>query len=76
MRKDLLTSMGLTGLVAFSVVQGAGAAPIAPAVLPMAAPSGGSLEQIYYYHGRHYPYHYNHRYYAHRVYRHGRWHYY
>jgi hypothetical protein len=75
MRKDLLTSIGLAGLVTVSVAQGAVAAPIAPTV-PMVAPSGGLLEQVYYYHGRYYPYRYNHRYYAHRVYRHGRWHYY
>ena len=75
MRKELLTSMGLAGLMGVSVVQGADAAPMAPAVLPMAAPSGGSLERVYYYHGRYYPYRYNNRY-AHRVYRHGRWHYY
>jgi hypothetical protein len=76
MRKALLISMGLAVLVGVSVMRGAVAAPIAPAVLPMAALSGSSPEQVYYYHGRHYPYRYNNRYYAHRVYRHGRWHYY
>ena len=72
--EGLLTSMGLAGLVTASVAQGSVAAPIAPAV-PMVALRGGSLEQVYYYHGRYYPYRYNNRYYVHRVYRHGRWHY-
>jgi hypothetical protein len=75
MRNGLLTSIGLIGLVAASFVQGAAAAPIVPPTIPTAV-HGPSLEQVYYYHGRYYPYHYNHRYYVHRVYRHGRWHYY
>jgi hypothetical protein len=76
MIKGLLTSMGLAGLVAASVVQGAVAAPTAPAISEIIAPHGRSLEQVYYYNGRHYPYRYNNRYYAHRAYRHGHWHYY
>jgi hypothetical protein len=75
MRKGLLTSMGLTGLLATSFVQGAAAAPIVPPVTPTAL-DGSSFEQVYYYRGRYYPYRYNNRYYAHRVYRHGHWHYY
>jgi hypothetical protein len=75
MRKGLLTSMGLAGVLAASLAQGTPAAPIVfddPAI----ATHSRSLEQVYYYHGRYYPYYYNHRYYAHRVYRHGHWHYY
>jgi type IV secretory pathway TrbD component len=76
MIKGLLTSMGLAGLVAACVVQGAAAAPIAVAASKIIAPQEPSFERVYYYHGRYYAYHYNNRYYAHRVYRHGHWHYY
>jgi len=69
--------MGLAGLVAASVAQGAVAAPIARAEAPsIVSPNGRSFEEIYYYHGRYYPYRYNNSYYAHRVYRHGHWRYY
>src|SRR5580704_11111388 len=61
MRKGLLTTMGLTGLLAASLVQGAVAAPIVPPATATAL-HGPSLEQVYYYHGRHYPYRYNNRY--------------
>ena len=75
MPKSLLTSMSLIVLLAPSLVQGTVAAPIVSPSTPMAL-SRPSFEQVYYYHGRHYPYRYNNRYYAHRVYRHGHWHYY
>jgi len=77
MRKSLLISVALAGLAITGVLQGAVAAPFAlpePALIVSA--NGGLFKQIYYYQGRHYPYRYNSRYYAHRVYRHGRWHYY
>ncbi len=76
MRKDLWIAMGLAGLLAASLVQGSVAAPIVWHATPMTAVHGGLLNQVYYYHGRHYPYRYNGRYYAHRAYRHGHWHYY
>ena len=76
MRKGLLTLMGLVGLLAASLVQGAVAAPMVPPAARVITPHGGSLGQVYYYHGRYYPYHHHGRYYAHRVYRHGHWHYY
>ena len=44
MRKHLLTSMGLAGLVAVSVVQEAVASPTAPVVSPIIAPHGRSHE--------------------------------
>jgi hypothetical protein len=77
MRKGLLISLGLAGLTAASVLQGATAAPLALARASVIASSNGQLfEEIYYYHGRHYPYRYNSRYYAHRVYQNGHWGYY
>jgi hypothetical protein len=75
MRKVLLTSMGLAGLLADSLVQGTAAAPVVFDD-PSIAPDSGSLEQVYYYHGRYYRYYYHHRYYVHRAYRLGHWHYY
>ena len=77
MRKGSLVSLGLAGLAAASVLQGAVAAPIALAEPPMIASSDGrSFEEIYYYHGSYYPYRYNGRYYPRRVYRYGHWQYY
>jgi len=76
MRKGLFTSIGLAGLLAASLVQGAVAAPIVPPATLMIAPYGDALEQVYYHQGRYYRYHHHGRYYAHRVYRHGHWHYY
>ena len=75
MRKRLVTSIALAGLFLASLVQRTIAAPIAPpaAVTALQEPP---LEQVYYYHGRYYPYHYNSRYYARRVWRHGHWYYY
>jgi hypothetical protein len=75
MRKGLLTSMGVAGLLAASLAQETSAEPIV-FDNPSIAPDSGSLEQVYYYHGRYYRYYYNHRYYVHRVYRHGHWYYY
>ena len=77
MRKGLLMSVGLAGVAAASVLLGAVAAPFAFVESPMILSTNSrSFEEIYYYHGRHYPYRYNSRYYAHRVYRNGHWHYY
>jgi hypothetical protein len=70
------TSMVPAGLLAASLIQRTVAAPIVPPVTTPALANGRSLEQVYYYHGRHYRYHYHSGYYAHRVYRHGHWHYY
>jgi|HubBroStandDraft_6_1064221.scaffolds.fasta_scaffold473898_2 hypothetical protein len=74
MRKGLFM-MGLTGLLAVSFFQTTVAAPVVRSITPIAL-DGPLFKEVYYYHGRHYPYHYNYRYYAHRVYRHGHWHYY
>ena len=71
MLKGLLTAMVLAGPLAASLGQGAVAAPIAPPLTPTIALDGRSIEQVYYYHGRYYPYRYHGRYYAHRAYRHG-----
>jgi hypothetical protein len=77
MRKGFSTSINFAALVAASVMHAAVAAPTLRTDPATAVPPNGSfLEQIYYYHGRHYQYHYNGKYYAHRVYRHGRWQYY
>jgi len=74
MRKGMFM-MGLTGLLAVSLFQTTVAAPIVRSITPISL-DGPFAWEVYYYHGRHYPYHYNHRYYAHRDYRHGHWHYY
>jgi len=72
MRKALLISAGLAGLAVASALQGAAAAPFALAGSSMiVSPNGQLFEEIYYYHGQYYPYRYNSRYYAHRVYRDG-----
>jgi hypothetical protein len=77
MRKGFLISVGLAGLASAFVLHGAVAAPFSLVKSPMTVSlSGRSFEEIYYYHGRYYPYRYNSRYYAHRVYRNGHWHYY
>jgi hypothetical protein len=76
MRKRPLVLLSLAGLFEVLTVQATVAAPIAPPAVLAVAPHGRPLEQVYYYHGRNYPYHYNNRYYAHQVYRHNHWHYY
>jgi hypothetical protein len=76
MRKELFTTIGLAGLLAALLVEETAAAQIEPPAPPTIAFHGRSIEQVYYYHGRYYPYHYNNRYYANRVYRHGHWRYY
>jgi hypothetical protein len=69
MRKGLLFSVGLAALEVAVVLQGAVAAPFAVVEGPMILSTNSrSLEEIYYYHGRYYPYRYNSRYYAHRAY--------
>ena len=74
MRNRLLISMTLTGL-AVLFLQPTVAAPLAASAIPIAV-QRPSLEQVYYSHGRYYPYHHNNRYYAHRVYHGGHWRYY
>ena len=74
MRLGVLSVVVVAGLVSFALPHEAVAAPGAPH-LPSAS-AGGPIENVYYYHGRHYPYHYHGRYYAHRSYRYGHWRYY
>jgi hypothetical protein len=77
MRKGLLISTGFAGLVAALVTQAAVAAPTVRADVPTIVKNGRLFQEIsYYYQGRHYPYRYNGKYYAHRVYRHDHWRYY
>jgi hypothetical protein len=53
MIKSLLIAMGLGGLMAVTVVEGAVAVPITPVIAEIAAPPGRSVEPAYYYyHGR------------------------
>ncbi|MBV9377097.1 MAG: hypothetical protein JO320_18935 [Alphaproteobacteria bacterium] len=79
MNKALLISAALAGLAVTGALQGVAAAPLALPDSPMIfSPNGHSraFEEIYYFHGRNYPYGYNNRYYTHRAYRNGHWHYY
>jgi hypothetical protein len=77
MRLNLRSVLAIAGLMILPAAQEAAAAPVATAAPQIsAALAGGSIEYIYYYHGRYYPYHWRGRYYAHRYYRYGGWHYY
>jgi hypothetical protein len=77
MRKSLLISGALAVLAAAFVLRAAAAAPFVDVESSMImSPGGRSVEEIYYYNGRYYPYGYNNRYYAHRIYRQGHWRYY
>ncbi len=69
MRKHLFATAGL--LFAICGLRQAAAAPVP--IVPIAS---SLIENVYYYHGRYYPYHYGRGYYGHRYYRYGRWHYY
>jgi hypothetical protein len=64
---DLRSVLVVTGLLTLPVAYETAASPLTAAV-PQISPAlaGGSTENIYYYHGRYYPYYY----------RHGRWYYY
>ena len=77
MRLGLLSVIALAASLSIVSLRGATAAPVLGAVVgasPLPAPH--AIENVYYWHGRHYPYRYRGRYYQHRYYRHGRWHYY
>ncbi len=77
MRLSLMLVMGVGSLLIVPVPRGAAAAPVMPAAPQRTlALADGAIQDIYYYHGRYYPYRYQGRYYKHRNYRHGRWHYY
>ncbi len=77
MLKGLFISTGFAGLVAALVTQAAIAAPTVHADARTISRNDRLLAEInYYYHGRHYQYHYNGKYYAHRVYKHNHWQYY
>jgi hypothetical protein len=77
MRKGLLISTGFAGLVAALVTQAAVAAPTVRADASTIVRTGRFFEEIScYYHGHHYPYRYNGKYYANRFYRHDHWKYY
>jgi hypothetical protein len=73
MRLSVLSVVIVAGLLSFSLPPEVVAAPGVPH-LPFAS-ADGSIQNIYYYHGRYYPYHYHGHYYAHRYYRSGRWYY-
>lgn len=78
MRRLILPSiLVVAGLLSAAAPREAAAAPVTTAVSP-ALPAFGSglLSEVYYYHGRYYPYRYRGHYYHHRVYRHGHWRYY
>jgi hypothetical protein len=74
MRLRLLFVLVIAGFLPFALRHQAAAAPATPRLPSTSA--GASIENIYYYHGRHYSYRYNGRYYAHRSYRNGHWRYY
>jgi len=64
----------LVALPALALSPGASAATVARVVAP--ASQDAAVTEVYYYHGRYYPYYNNHRYYRHRYWRGHRWHYY
>ena len=76
MRRGLWTSIGFCGLLQAALIPVSVAAPIVPSEAPIAFSHNSLIEQVYYYHGRYYPYRYHGGYYAHRAYRHGYWRYY
>ncbi len=78
MRRLILPSiLVVAGLLSVVASQEAAAGPVITAA-PLAVPAftNGLLSEVYYYHGRYYPYHYKGHYYRHRNYRHGRYYYY
>jgi hypothetical protein len=86
MRLNLLPVLVAAGVLIAREPNEAVAAPVTTAaarITPTVV--GGSIENIYYYHGRYYPYYYrggyypyrhSGQYYRNRYYRSGRWHYY
>jgi len=78
MRSVLFGALSFAAVLGASAVHEAQAAPVV-AVAPLSAygPNGSPIEPVYYYYrGQRYPYRYGGRYYHHRYYRHGHWHYY
>ncbi len=86
MRLNLLPFLVAVGVpIAHQPHEAAGAPMTTAAARNTPTTVGGSIERIYYYHGRYYPYYYRGgyypyryggQYYRHRYYRSGRWHYY
>ena len=88
MRSRLFSSIVIAGLLSAAAGQGAVAFPVPASTPPfqvLPAPQRSSIEPVYYYRGRYYPYRYhghyyryryNGRYYLHRSHRNGHWHYY
>ena len=79
MRSGLFSSIVIGGLLSAAAGQGAVAAPVPASTPPfrvLPAPQPSSIEPVYYYHGRYYPYRYHGHYYHHRSHRNGHWHYY
>jgi hypothetical protein len=77
MRRGLLLGLGAAALLGLVATHNAEAAPVAGAavVVNEAAPSV-LAQDVYYYRGHRYRYHYHGMYFGHRYYRHHRWHYY
>jgi hypothetical protein len=77
MRLSLLSVTIMAGVLSVPVPREAAAVPVTTAT-PWITLSqvGGSILDVYYYHGRSYRYRYGGHYYGHRYYRYGRWHYY
>lgn len=74
MRKYLFC-LGLVGCL--SMQNTAFSAPVAVMASSITTSElSGVIENVYYYHHHHYPYRYHGKYYSHRSYRHGHWHYY
>jgi len=86
MRLILLPVLGIATLLSISIPRETAAAPVTTAVSTIVSDMrGNSIDKVYYYGGRYYPYRYGGRYYPyryhgmyynHRYYRYGRWHYY
>jgi hypothetical protein len=77
MRSSLFSSIVIAGLLSTAAGQGAVAFPAStPPFRVLPAPQRSSIEPVYYYHGRYYPYRYQGHYYHHRSHRNGHWHYY
>jgi len=77
MRSGLFSSIVIAGLLSAAAGQGAVAVPTStPPFRVLPAPQRSSIDPIYYYRGRYYPYRYHGHYYHHRTHRNGHWHYY
>jgi hypothetical protein len=73
-----ITFIALATLLSTAVAHEAAAAPTTRFDIIERAGSfhDDSIDKIYHYRGRYYPYRYRGMYFRHRYYRHGRWHYY